>query len=254
MRLFSLCFVIIVTRKLIKRVHVEFVLYVIIALIVFLMICKYKDDKVSKYKSSDYYRQTKNNYNTVMSDAGLLGEYQLSCKLQRYAQDGAKFLYNTYLPYKDGTTEIDIIMIHPSGLYVFENKNYRGVISGSDKDKMWLQHIHHQLYKFQNPIKQNNMHISAIRHIVGQTTNIHSVVVFGDKCKLKIKYPGNNEPVIHIKKLNKRIKKIINYGYISMSKTRVNELYKTLKPYTQVSYFDKQKHIRQCMMRERSTL
>ena len=87
-----------------------------------------------------------------------------------------------------------------------------------------------------------------------QTTNIHSVVVFGDKCKLKIKYPGNNEPVIHIKKLNKRIKKIINYGYISMSKTRINELYKTLKPYTQVSYFDKQKHIRQCMIRERSTL
>ena len=44
--------------------------------------------------------------------------------------DGASFLFNCYLPMENKeTTEIDAIMIHHSGIYVFESKNYaRGTL------------------------------------------------------------------------------------------------------------------------------
>lgn len=50
---------------------------------------------------------------------------------------------NCYIPKTDGTTaEIDIIMVHPTGVYVFESKNYSGYIFGSLNQKMWTQTLH----------------------------------------------------------------------------------------------------------------
>ena len=37
-----------------------------------------------------------------------------------------RFLFNCYLPKQDGEkTEIDVIFLHESGIYVFESKNYK---------------------------------------------------------------------------------------------------------------------------------
>lgn len=47
---------------------------------------------------------------------------------------------NLYIPKRDGTiTEIDLIMLSQTGIYVFESKNYSGWIFGDEKSKKWMQ-------------------------------------------------------------------------------------------------------------------
>jgi hypothetical protein len=74
-------------------------------------------------------------------EKGKSGEYLVYKVLQNYEKDGAKFLFNCYLPKNNNndTTEIDVIMIHNSGIYVFESKNYSGWIFGSEHQQKWTQ-------------------------------------------------------------------------------------------------------------------
>ena len=88
------------------------------------------------YRKTDYYKTTHKSYFTMRSDIGSYGEYLTYKYLKDYESDGARFLYNCYLPKDNGeTTEIDVLMIHQSGIYVFESKNYSGWIFGSENQK-----------------------------------------------------------------------------------------------------------------------
>lgn len=194
----------------------------------------------TKYRKSLYYRSTRKNYNRVASDPGLYGEYQITCLLESCAQD-AKFLHNLYVPYGDKTTEIDIIMIHPVGLFVIESKNFRGKIIGNVNKKIWTQHINANRETFYNPIKQNNTHVYALKQHLGQDINYHPIVVFGNQCKLHIS-GKTNDTVLQQKQLLRQVRHILKYGYTPMTKAKVNEIYKHLKQYTQVSEEQKAEH------------
>lgn len=193
--------------------------------------------ELEEYKHSLYYKQTRNNYNQVASDAGLYGEYLTARLLERYAQD-SRFLYNLYIPNYSELTEIDCLMIHPAGVFVLESKNLSGKITGTGKAEQWKQKVRGHTNHFYSPILQNNTHVRALRRIIGQDVNIHPIVVFGDDCKLKVRHAD----VIQRKHLLKAVSRIVNYGYLPMSKTKLNQLYQQLKPYTQVSEEEKAKH------------
>jgi len=93
-------------------------------------------------------------------NSGLYGEYLTYKKLARL--DGNKrFLFYCYIPKDDGTTlDVDVILMHPSGIYVFESKNYSGWIFGTETQKMWAQTFPNgRKEKFYNPIMQNSTHI-----------------------------------------------------------------------------------------------
>lgn len=65
-------------------------------------------------------------------DKGQAGENQIHQSLNRLEGQSA-ILQNCYLPLKNsGTTEVDLILIHESGIYVIESKNYSGWIFGSE--------------------------------------------------------------------------------------------------------------------------
>ena len=86
----------------------------------------------SLFRKTEYYRQTQKTPFTFLSDKGSYGEYLTYKGLKSYEKSGAKFLFNCYLPTQDGkTSEIDVMMIHTSGIYVFESKNYSGYSLGS---------------------------------------------------------------------------------------------------------------------------
>lgn len=114
------------------------------------------------YYNTDYYKQTQQPYNETMSDKGKAGEYLIFEQLNRLAGH-KQFIFNAYLPTDAGTTEIDIIMIHPTGLYVIESKNLCGLIKGNSKDIKWTQCLKGKRYKFYNPIRQNDRHISELK-------------------------------------------------------------------------------------------
>ena len=142
------------------------------------------------YRRTDYYKSTKNPYLTVRFDAGRMGEYLIYKYLRDYEKDGAKFLYNCYLPKnQEETTEIDVLMIHTSGIYVFESKNYSGWIFGSEKQKTWTQSLpsgnKSKKEHFLNPIMQNNLHIKCLKEYIGEDYPIHSIIVFSERCTLK---------------------------------------------------------------------
>ena len=79
----------------------------------FLLIIIFLCYKTNTYRKSSYYQATKTAWHNVWLDAGRKGEYLIFQVLRHYEEQGARFLFNCYLPKDDGTTtEIDVLMIH----------------------------------------------------------------------------------------------------------------------------------------------
>lgn len=201
--------------------------------------------EMQEYKASHYYKATKNQYGEVVNDLGLYGEYQIYRQMQQYASNGAKFLFNLYIPKDEGTTEIDVLMIHPSGIFVIESKNFSGVITGDEEEKKWFQTIKTkgktETIEFYNPIRQNNKHVKYLRRITGSNINIHPIVCFSDHCQLKITHK-KVMPVVHRRQLPGAIKNILKKRYTPMGHTKITELYKLLQQYTRVPESVKEEH------------
>ena len=89
----------------------------------------------------------------------------------------------------DKFSQIDLVLVTSEGIIVFEVKNYSGWIFGSGNNTNWTQVLSYgkRKYKFYNPIKQNNNHITQLRKSLKQFDNIpfFSVIVFFGDCELK---------------------------------------------------------------------
>jgi hypothetical protein len=205
--------------------------------------------ETSRYKKTDYYKTTHKSFGTVRFDKGNYGEYLTYIYLRKYEEDGAKFLYNCYLPKDKGeTTEIDVMMIHQSGIYVFESKNYSGWIFGSEYQKTWTQTLpsgrkSHKEH-FLNPIMQNKLHIKWLENQIGESVPIHSVIVFSERCTLKkIDLNSSNIYVIKRDAVKQTVADIAGRMGVSISQAQVEDIYRKLYPFTQVMNDVKQKHI-----------
>ena len=89
----------------------------------------------------------------------------------------------------DKYSQIDLVLVTSEGIIVFEVKNYSGWIFGSGNNTNWTQVLSYgkRKYKFYNPIKQNNNHITELRKTLKQFDKIpfFSVIVFFGDCELK---------------------------------------------------------------------
>jgi len=86
-------------------------------------------------------------------------------------------------------SQIDLVLVTSEGIIVIEVKDYSGWIYGSGNNTNWTKVLSYgrKKYKFYNPIKQNNNHISELRKTLNQFENIpfFSVIVFFGDCELK---------------------------------------------------------------------
>ena len=82
------------------------------------------------FKNSNYQHASDHNFWQTFFNKGNKGEYNIYRSLEKVK--GEKLLLtNLYIPKEDGsTTEIDLLMITKSGLFVVESKNYSGWIFG----------------------------------------------------------------------------------------------------------------------------
>ena len=189
-------------------------------------------------------------YLSVMFDLGKYGEYLTYKCLRSYEKEGAKFLFNCYLPRDNGeTTEIDVLMIYKSGLYVFESKNYSGWIFGNEKGKTWTQTLpqgrrSHKEH-FLNPVMQNNLHIKWLRNLLqDETIPVHSVIVFSERCTLKkVDITSQNVVVINRDQVYETVLTIDSKATSGLTPGKVTELYEKLYPCSQVSEDVRQAHI-----------
>lgn len=213
------------------------------------LINEYK--KYKEYMNSDYYQMTHVSYRSMLNDIGKLGEYDTYRCLQSLG-GYKKFLFNCYIPKEDGTTtEIDVILIHESGIYVFESKNYSGWIFGTETQKQWTQTLATENGKsrkehFLNPIIQNKVHLKWLQAYLKDYENIKffSYIVFSIRCELKdITLTSGNHFVIKRDDILNAVSRNAAVSDVKMAAPLINEIYKKLYPLTQADEAKKMEHI-----------
>ena len=220
-----------------------------ILVLIGILISTYK--KYKEYINSDYYHMTHVSYWSMLSDLGKIGEYDTYRCLQ--SLDGyKKFLFNCYIPKEDETTtEIDVILIHESGIYVFESKNYSGWIFGNETQKHWTQTLptgnrKSRKERFLNPIIQNAVHLKWIQTYLKDFNDLkfYSYIVFSKRCELKnVTLTSGKHYVIKREDLLKSGIHNIATSSGRMEKSLIDEVYKKLYPLTQVDEAKKKEHI-----------
>ena len=178
---------------------------IVIALIPLLVLTINRLFLYLKFSKSRYGVVSGNNFLKVAFDKGNYGEFLTFTYLEKLSGDN-KILTNIYLPKKDRTTtEIDLLMLSNTGIYVFESKNYSGWIFGDEKSKNWTQTLKGgKKNKFLNPIWQNKGHIKALQKILADVDDNYffSYIVFSERCEFKkVSVFGDNISVVKRNKL-----------------------------------------------------
>jgi hypothetical protein len=118
---------------------------------------------------------------------------------------------NITLPFEDGTTQIDHILVSRYGIFVIETKHYKGWIFGDEKSHKWTQVIYHYKSTFINPIHQNFKHMVAIRNLLDfiPQDNIHPIVVFTGEAEFKTICPNGVMDIFSLPDYIKDFKEIV---------------------------------------------
>lgn len=173
---------------------------------------------------------------------GAIGERRIHHLLKQLGESYVAF-NDVYVPKKDGrTTQIDHIVVSPYGIFVIETKNYSGWIFGSERQKNWTQTIYKKKSKFYNPILQNESHVNALKHYLGQDLPMISMIVFSNAATFKFKESFEKAKVIQ----NRQLKKVIQqYTAPIISAQKINEIKQQLetlknKPSTEMKSIKKE--------------
>lgn len=87
-------------------------------------------------------------------------------------------------------TQIDCLALHPSGLYIFESKDYNGWIYGDCEHRSWTEVLNfgREKHQFYNPVLQNSLHLTTIQNLLTDFSHLplYSIIVFGRSATLKV--------------------------------------------------------------------
>ena len=198
-----------------------------------------------------YRYKYKINRNTLSQ--GTIGENMCYAILENNLQDiPHKTLRNLYVPYdNENTTEIDVLLITKSGLYIIESKYYNSWIYGNENDDKWTETFSNG-YKahFYNPIKQNKLHISILRKLLKNDFKILpiiSYVVFSNNAELKTfdkdKYNEGKNKLYSIHEFNTCIQNDLTNQKEILSEKDIDRIYSILEPFSKVDENIKTNHI-----------
>lgn len=196
----------------------------------------------------EYYQQSGENFFTSLFFTGASGEFRTYKKLAKIPGDN-KFIANCYIPKEDGTSsEIDLILIHETGIYVLESKNYSGYIFGAQEQKMWTQTLHAgrgrvEKHRFYNPIWQNKTHIRHLKKYLGLEIPFYSYIVFSDRCSFKSLEINADERVLHRSSLIRWLTQDIDSRSAVLDKSEIETIYKKIKTLSYKSNDEKRVHV-----------
>lgn len=164
---------------------------------------------------------------------GYYGEYKVFCELFNNLNGKCKLLMNLNIPIKTKTTEIDLLLLHETGIYVFEVKHYKGTIYGSEGNKIWTQYFRtSENETFSNPILQNNYHLKALSELLPDE-HLESIVVFThDDVSLKLENLSGKVLVTTLFTMVDDFENFAKKNEFRYTGTQIDELFKKLKPYS----------------------
>ena len=141
---------------------------------------------------------------SLFTTPGQRGENRVKSKLS-WLNSKEYFIINDLLFRKNNglTIQIDHVVVSPYGVFVIETKNISGYIYGSETSNQWLRrwkgYARGGRYKedelsFDNPIRQNEVHIDALSERLGRGLQIpyYSIIVFSPEATLKVKTSQQN--------------------------------------------------------------
>ncbi|MCP9293004.1 MULTISPECIES: nuclease-related domain-containing protein [Gracilimonas] len=124
---------------------------------------------------------------------GWFGEKKTAFNIWLFLDNEAYQRYhNVIIPSKNGTTQIDHIIISKYGLFIVETKNKKGWIFGSEQQPKWTQSIYGKNYPFQNPLRQTFRQKKVLaKYLLVPESLIHTIIFFNGNCEFKTKMPEN---------------------------------------------------------------
>ena len=184
--------------------------------------------------------------------AGKEGEDDVSRAIYtacKYDKRYYRILRNVYIPKRNGEfSEIDVLLLHETGVYVFESKNLSGSIYGDADKPHWLRYRKNGEKDFiPNPIKQNEAHINYLRDFLKQDKykfRVFSLIVFGLNAKLNAIPEDTSLTTTHeIFNLEMDLIKKFEAGFNFYSPEIIDSWSKALIPCTMLSEDQKRAHI-----------
>lgn len=180
-------------------------------------------------------------------NAGQFGEFATEFALTNDNLEGdLVVLKNVYVPTQGKTTEIDVLMIHEKGIFVFESKNYSGWIFGNADQLNWTQSLQNgEKNRFYNPIRQNRTHIKALAEFLEKpVSEFTSYIVFSERCTLKA-VPEDTDDVIIVRRPNmlKQLRTRLKTVQPKYTHDQIQAMTDKLRPLTNKDTCEKQQHI-----------
>lgn len=120
------------------------------------------------------------------------GEVRLSVATrEHFGSPNYHLMNHVTLQLKDGTTQVDHILVSRFGVFVIETKDYKGWIFANANHASWTQVLFNGKFQFQNPIIQNLRHVRAVRELLDflPPDIVKSVVVFTGDAEFKTEVP-----------------------------------------------------------------
>jgi restriction system protein len=124
---------------------------------------------------------------------GVYGEFKVNFFIKLFLPASSYHLIkDVTIPSGKGSTQIDHILVSRYGVFVIETKNMAGRIFGGEYDNLWMQVLYKHKHNFQNPIKQNDGHVRALKKLIDiKNDRLFSIVVFVGRSRLKSDTPQN---------------------------------------------------------------
>jgi hypothetical protein len=179
---------------------------------------------------------------------GWLGEKKATFRMWlSLNQNTYQRFHNVIIPTKNGTTQIDHVLVSPFGLFIVETKNRKGWIFGSEDQATWTQSLYGKNYPFQNPLRQAyRQQKSLCEFLRVNESAVHTIVYFVGDCRFKSPLPAN---VIR-SRLRRCIKR---YNSRVLSPEQIDRVVRKLERHLVESTLTRRDHLRSLRQRRRST-
>lgn len=160
-----------------------------------------------------------------------------------------KILVDILIPNMNGhTTQLDVVFINRSGIYVIECKNYSCVIEGNNTDKWVRKEFNGKSNKVDNPVIQNTNHVKCLKRLFPSYPDNYfkNIVVFANTCKFN--YNNDTElpydtKVINYRSLKPTVINDIKSNDMVFSDEEIYSIYDELSKYARYSDEARQRHM-----------
>ena len=188
--------------------------------------------KMYQYDNSPFKKEHGFSFFQTLTNSKIHAYKTLYDQLVRTDSD-AKVLFNVQIDEATHQNFADIVVIHPSGIYVVLVQPKKGWISGTEKSYEWVEQLHGgKVNPFPNPIHVTESMASAIIELVPtiEREQIKSVVLFSNDCSFqRIELSSDSVEVLKYSEISRWVKLL--EGQV-IPKDQINSIYISLKTYS----------------------